>query len=388
MSGKAALSNILSAIVLSKKAFRLSRACPLVVVPGRILVIPLRFIGDTVLSVPLLRALRQAFPEARLEVWVTTATQPLLSGCPYVDACVVEPRDWPGRLQAIRGAEVAFLLRKSVSMAVALKLARVGTVVGYDSQRWPWGFCRWGLGVDVQRPYPDETMPERTQIQKNPDNHYRLHQATHHLGLLRAYGAQKLGRDAMFPEAQPPMLELWPQAQDTAWAQASLKQPGNAENRPWAALHLSSTNPRKCLPQEAYVALLRHGQQQGWQWLGIGATQADRLALAALAEQAGVPLRNMAAETTLSQTVALLCGVSCLVSIDSGPLHLAAAVGVSRILGIYRGNAPQQWGALPAMGYDAPRFTAVCLPVSHLPPLDTVSGLLVEAFLSVSPCIS
>ena len=47
-------------------------------------------IGDVVLTVPAMRALRVAFPKAHIAVWARAATRELVEGLPFVDEVLVE----------------------------------------------------------------------------------------------------------------------------------------------------------------------------------------------------------------------------------------------------------------------------------------------------------
>ena len=53
--------------------------------PARILVLRYRFIGDTILTVPFLRNLRRANPEATIHLVLAPVTGEVLKGIPYVD---------------------------------------------------------------------------------------------------------------------------------------------------------------------------------------------------------------------------------------------------------------------------------------------------------------
>jgi ADP-heptose:LPS heptosyltransferase len=60
--------------------------------PTRILVIRQRAFGDTLLSTPLFRGLKQAYPQARLTVLVEPAFAPMLQGLPYIDEVLLFDR--------------------------------------------------------------------------------------------------------------------------------------------------------------------------------------------------------------------------------------------------------------------------------------------------------
>ncbi|MGR9109107.1 MAG: glycosyltransferase family 9 protein, partial [Gammaproteobacteria bacterium] len=74
---------------------------PLEKPPERILVIVMRYLGDVLLSTPLIRSIRLAYPKSRLEVLVFSNTAAMLEGNPDIDA-VIETRQGAGIAEAIR----------------------------------------------------------------------------------------------------------------------------------------------------------------------------------------------------------------------------------------------------------------------------------------------
>ncbi|MBY0402429.1 MAG: putative lipopolysaccharide heptosyltransferase III, partial [Cyanobacteria bacterium] len=84
--------------------------------PQKILVIPLRFIGDTVLTLPLIENIKLAFPEADIDVLASKTTAPLLETCPFIHQVLIEKKSITAKwTQFAEGHyDLAFVLRKSV----------------------------------------------------------------------------------------------------------------------------------------------------------------------------------------------------------------------------------------------------------------------------------
>ncbi|MBK8190519.1 MAG: glycosyltransferase family 9 protein [Vampirovibrionales bacterium] len=317
--------------------------------PRRVLVIPLRFIGDTVLSVPLIRALRQAFPDARIETMASRLTAPLLANCPYLDAVFPEPKGVLACVYALKGFDTVFLLRKSVSMALLARLASVKTLVGYDKQRFPQpiGYRRWGCLLDRAAPYPSL----RTQTP----------QAEHHLGLLRACGVQ----------ARDTTLALWESEDDHESMASILTEHGLEEafqqGDKLAAFHASSASHGKAFPAETFLPAIEALLKAGMTVVCTGTTS-DRAfydAIAARLEECPAPARwlNLAGQTTLGQSIALLRRAHILLSVDSGPLHLAAAAQTPRIVGVFGPTNERQWGVYSPHSRFFPVYEALpCRP--------------------------
>ncbi len=122
--------------------------------PLRILVIRYRFIGDTVLAIPALRNLRQAFPDAKIDVLTEPISGDTLAHCPYKDELLFyAPRlkgekkrtaQFPtsllgaARFLRRRNYDRCYILRRSFSSAILPLLAGIPHRVGFatDGRGW------------------------------------------------------------------------------------------------------------------------------------------------------------------------------------------------------------------------------------------------------------
>jgi heptosyltransferase-2 len=75
-----------------------------------LLVLRYRFIGDTILTVPFLRNLRRAYPDARVDLVVAPNSSDALRGIPYVDEFIVYD---PPTIHADSGGRHRTLLSKA-----------------------------------------------------------------------------------------------------------------------------------------------------------------------------------------------------------------------------------------------------------------------------------
>ena len=55
----------------------------------KILVMRYRFIGDTILTVPFLRNLRYAYPDAQIDLMIAPVSGEIIDKCPYVDLSLI-----------------------------------------------------------------------------------------------------------------------------------------------------------------------------------------------------------------------------------------------------------------------------------------------------------
>lgn len=122
--------------------------------PLRILVIRYRFIGDTVLAIPFLRNLRQAFPQAKIDVLAEPISGDTLALCPYKDELLFYgPRlkgerkrsaSFPtnplaaARFLRARRYDRCYILRRSFSSAILPVLAGIPHRVGFATEGRNW----------------------------------------------------------------------------------------------------------------------------------------------------------------------------------------------------------------------------------------------------------
>ena len=284
--------------------------------PRSILVIPLRYLGDTILTVPLLRNLHQQFPDAAIDVLCSKTAAPLLEPSPYIRHVLIEPKGTMARLQQLQGGyDLAFVLRKSVTMAAMCKLAGIPRVIGYDKQRFPWGYKRWGWFLDATARYPSL----RTETP----------QPVSHLQLLAATGLPT-GDSA---------LELWATPEEEAKVQSLLANRSGKR----AGLHLASASHGKTFAPKKFLPALKLLHQAGYTVYCTG-TAGDQDLYASLTEQSGVPLVNLAGQTSLRETFSLYQQLDLLLTVDSSPIHFGAAAGIPQIVGVFGPTNERQWG--------------------------------------------
>ncbi|MDJ0625720.1 MAG: glycosyltransferase family 9 protein [Candidatus Caenarcaniphilales bacterium] len=283
----------------------------------KILVIPLRFIGDTILTIPLLRNLRYLFPSAQIDVLVTSQTSIILEVCPYISNLIREDTkgEFTEKLKT-QGYDSCFILRKSLSMALKCKLAGLKNVIGFDKQRTPIGYKRWGLFLDYKLRYP--TLRTET------------HQVKTILSFLQVF--EKSQKDEH--------LELWSLNEDEQSVE-KLLEPLNSEKR-IACINLSSFSHGKNIPAEKFSKSVKYLHQKGFELIFTGVKN-DEVVCEELKKLSSVHIHNFCGLTNLRELFALYKKTEFLLTLDSGPIHIAAAAGVEKIVGVYGPTNEKQW---------------------------------------------
>jgi len=125
--------------------------------------------------------------------------------------------------------------------------------------------------------------------------------------------------------------------------------------RPFVALHPFATHPDKAWPMGYWLSLIPLIERQGLDWIIIGKNP-DHL------EALDDP-RNLTARTALRETCALIGQARALVTADSGPMHLATAVGTP-VVALF-GPTAKVWGFYPSGPFDTVLERALgCRPCS------------------------
>jgi heptosyltransferase-2 len=261
--------------------------------PERVLVRAPNWIGDVVLSLPALRDVRRCFPAARLEVLARPWVAELYRAVPGVDA-VGESRGHAADVEAVRGRfDLGLLLPNS--FATALVLWRAGMPE------------RWGYATDGRGPL----LTRRCRV---PQSVRGRSQVYYYRAMLKGLGLAVEGE----PDASLGCPEQW-----AARGRALLGDEG-----PWIGVNPGAFyGTAKRWRPERFAAAADLVARRAGAGVAIVGGAAERALGEAIVEQLRAPSRLLCGETTLGDLVGVLSQLRVLLTNDSGPMHLAAAVG-------------------------------------------------------------
>jgi heptosyltransferase-2 len=263
--------------------------------PARLLVRAPNWLGDAVLSLPAVRDLRRNFPAARIEVLARPWVAPLYGAVSEVDA-IRESRGVGADAEAVRGAfDAAVLLPNSFASALSVWRAAIPE--------------RWGYATDLRGPL----LTRRPRV---PAEVRGRSQVYYYRAMLAGLG-----------------LDVSPEADATLrcpedWAARGAALLGGGD-QPWIGLNPGAFfGPAKRWLPERYAAagelLARHAGAR----VAILGGASERALGEAIAAGMRAPARMLCGETTLPELVGVLSRLRLLVTNDSGPMHVAAALGV------------------------------------------------------------
>lgn len=275
--------------------------------PQRIAIIKPSALGDIVHALPVLTALRRRFPQSHINWIVNRAYESLLKNHPDLDAT----------LAFDRGA-----LKKGV-VSTAMTAVRFA-----QSLRG----AKFDLAIDLQGLFRSGLMTFATGAARRVGLSTAREGASHFYtdiiptpGLMDAHAVDRCWRVAeefgVGDEPKQFRVPIDPDAQ--AWVQLQL---GNLE-KPWLVIAAGARWLTKRWPPEHFADLARNVHDRtGGTAILIGT--ADEVPLAEqVIELAGVPSLNLCGQTSLSKLVAVLAAADVVLANDSGPLHIAAALG-------------------------------------------------------------
>jgi lipopolysaccharide heptosyltransferase I len=320
----------------------------------RILIVRLGALGDIVHAIPVAAALRRAFPAARIDWLVSAKHREILDLVPVIDRrLVINDRPSPsskrggpvdpttevnggtsllGTIRELRKAhyDVAVDLQGLIKSALLARASGAPRVVGFSTS-----YARERLA----RPfYTDGYDPGRGGIY---DPRETRHVVEINLGLLTVLGISS--GPAEFP-IEPVDSAAARQVSERTGGRFALLNPGAAwPNKRW---------PPSRLADVAIALRERHGLTSVVLW-GPGE---EALAQEVVAAAGGAAMLSPA--TTIRDLVALTRGAALMVSGDTGPTHIASAVGTP-IVGIYGPTRPARNGPLSPLDVTVSR-DAVC----------------------------
>jgi heptosyltransferase-2 len=288
--------------------------------PERILVRLPNWLGDALLSRPLLHAVSRAFPDASVTAWGLPALLETLA----TDRAWREQEPWSSDAAA-RRASLARLEVRHFDLALVLPPS-------FSSAWWAWrcgARARVGFATDARGLLLTHAVPR-------PDRG-DLHLSEEYLELGRAVGAAAAGHPGL-----PNVTTLAPADAGRAAARDRLAGCGLA-GAPYAVLGPGAIyGPAKRWPADGFAAVGTELVARGIACLVCG-TAAEREVCARVAESIGPAARSLAGETSLPELAALCAGAAVAVCNDSGLAHLAAAVGAPTV--VVFGSTSSAWTA-------------------------------------------
>jgi heptosyltransferase III len=305
-------------------------------------------IGDLILTLPVARSIKEAYPDHHLTMLVSEYTEQLLEGEEYIDGVVTIPGRELGNYVEVKelsdllkagGFDSVIFFYPRFSLALAARMAHISRRIGTSYRSY------------------SLLLNERVNL-------HRKHSGKHELDLnydlvLSAFPG--------LPRFEPHLAVL---EQEISSSQVLLTKHGVDFGEPYVIVHPFSRGSAPNWRLENYVSLAQRLAALDVTVLITGSQQ-DRQKLGSLFTDSPRGIVNVAGETDLRQLKGLIKAAAMVVTSSTGPIHIATAVETFAV-GIYPPVAalsPVRWG---------PRGGANKLFVPEVTPNRGQSGSLID----------
>lgn len=295
----------------------------------RILVIRLDNLGDVLLATPAIRAIRRALPNARLTLLASPTGAQIAPLVPDLDEVIVYRAPWmdpdralpfdPGR----EASMVAQLRRHGFDAAVIF--------TSYHQSSLPAAFLCYQAGVPLRHAASvDGPGSLLTTRHRHPNR--VMHEVERGLDLVGGVGIPASADDLVLevPNCQrETMREFVRSFGDTS--------------RPVVAFHPGCTCPARTYPPDLFAKLadaLYHQLGAHAIWTG---TASERPLIDRIQSLMETPSVSVAGKTNLTELSALLAECDLVVSNNTGPMHVTAAVKTPILAMFALTNPPEEW---------------------------------------------
>ena len=300
--------------------------------PGRLLLVRTGGLGDIIMALPALRAIRRRFPDAHISVVASSGASWLVEREGVFDEVIVFGRSperpggtfsrsrlrelaWLARLRSRRFDTVA-VLQPILGRAGALRLRAIVRASGCAQN--------FGRDTDGRGGFYTNAWPESL----DSDIH-EMRRALAVAGLMGAEGEPDIG--------------ITPPAGAVKEMDAFLTDAGLAGCRPLIGVNPGSLRPSHRWPLERFAAAANELVRRKGGGIVIAGAPADEHLAQPLLRLLSTPSASAAGRTDIGQFAALLARTDLLLTNDTGAMHMAAAVAAP-VVAVFGSSDPRRVG--------------------------------------------
>jgi heptosyltransferase I len=285
----------------------------------RILIVNVNWLGDTLFATPLIRAVREKYPGAYIAILTHPRCYKMLEGNPHINEIIIydekkQHRSLLSRFSIISHLrsekfDTAFILKKSLSRTLLLLFSKIPRRIGYGSKRA--GFLL-------------------TKKAKAP--HKGLHKVEYFLNLARAAGI----------EAENKNYEIFISDSDVMNGEEILRDAG-IKDKKFIVLNAGGNWNPKRWPAENFAELGDRIAEKIGAHVVLTGAEKDLV----LAEKISGLMKHkpyiLCGKTDLKTLGAIFKKAMCVISNDSGPMHLAVAMK-AKVIALFGPTSPKLTG--------------------------------------------
>lgn len=267
----------------------------------RILIISVNWLGDCIMMLPSLAALKNAYPSCFIAVMVKEDLRGIFENNPFVDEVILfdertTHRSFGAKLRFVKQLrakhlDMVFCVHRSFTRLLLCFLAGIRERIGYRRAK-----TRFLLSRSVSL-----------------DKH-KLHKSDYYLSLFEVSGIPVTDHIPHFPVSDSDRAAI-----------SRFNLPQKESGKFCVAVHVTANWSCKEWPQEYFVQLIDGLIRDGCSVFLIG-SRSDAPRVVAVEKKVCAKITNLAGKTTIPELAAFLAQTDLLISVDSGPAHLAASV--------------------------------------------------------------
>lgn len=293
----------------------------------RILIVRTDRIGDVLLSTPVIKAMRDEYPDACIAMMVSPYSKEIVEGNPYLDEVIVYDKEAKHKSWASSMEFAKYLKTKKFDLALVLHPNNRVHLITYFA------------GIKRRVGYNRKLGFLLTDRIKHTKQLGEKHELEYNLDLVRYLG--------IIPKEQSLFMPIKKESED--WAEVVLRQEGISASDKILAIHPGASCPSKIWPQLRFAQVAdKLADLHGFKIIIVSGPKDIRMAEDVLSNMRHAAF-NLAGKTSVSQLASVLRRCNLFISNDSGPVHVASALGtpvISLFGRAQRGLSPVRWGPI------------------------------------------
>ncbi len=296
---------------------------------ANLLCVRLDSLGDVLMTTPAIRALKESRPDGRVTLLTSPAGAAVARLVPELDDVIVYESPWmkatAPRASSAPDLEMIDLLRRA-----RFDAAVIFTV--YSQNSFPAAMLCYLADIPLRLAYCRENPYQLLTdwVKEREPEEYLRHEVRRQLDLVETVGCR----------ASDERLSLRVSAQAEARMLAELERIGVAGSRPWLVLHPGASAPSRRYPPDSYARVASTlALDDRFQVVFTGNRQEQEL-VAGIRRDMDAPSWSLVDALNLEEFGALLARAHLLISNNTGPVHMAAALGTP-VVDLYALTNPQ-----------------------------------------------
>ncbi|HET6884020.1 MAG TPA: lipopolysaccharide heptosyltransferase II [Pirellulales bacterium] len=293
-----------------------------------VLCVRLDSLGDVLLTTPAMAALKHARADRRITLLTSASGAEAARLVPEIDEVIVYEAPW---MKATSNRDASAADHQMIRRLACRQFDAAAIFTVYSQNPLPAALFCYLADIPLRlahcRENPYQLLTDWVR-EPEPQDLVR-HEVQRHLDLVASVGVE--------PADDRLRLRVPPMAQRRV--RRLLRTIGLAPSDCWLVIHPGSTAASRRYPPEQFAKVAEKLAKRGWEVIFTG-SEAESKLIAAIQAQMFMPSRSLAGRLTLGELAALVEASPVLISNNTGPVHVAAAVGTP-VVDLYALTNPQ-----------------------------------------------